>query len=87
MITLRHVDKSYGNLVIFKDLNWSAKKAGMYIISGKSGSGKSTFLNLLMGEKYDAGEIILKAKPIYIVRNVEAADVIRENRDTKCQDA
>ena len=29
----------------------------------------------------------IKDKPIYIVRNVEAADVIRENRDTKCQDA
>ena len=29
----------------------------------------------------------IKDKPIYIVRNVEAADVIMENRDTKCQDA
>lgn len=29
----------------------------------------------------------IKDKPIYIVRNVEAAEVNRENRDTKCQDA
>ncbi len=77
MITLRHVDKSYGNLVIFKDLNWSAKKAGMYIISGKPGSGKSTFLNLLMGEKYDAGEIILKAKPIYMLQEAPLIDSLK----------
>lgn len=57
MIKLKNVKKSFKEVLIFDDLSWSVDKAGMYIIHGKSGSGKTTFLNILLSDKVDSGEV------------------------------
>ena len=48
---------------IFKNLNFSIKKGEIIGIIGKSGSGKSTFIDLLVGlHKPNSGELILDSK-------------------------
>ena len=46
-----------------KNVNLTLPDTGMVFILGKSGSGKSTFLNVLGGlDSMDGGEIIIKGK-------------------------
>lgn len=53
---LKQIKKAFGKQVIFQDLNFDISHPGFYMISGKSGSGKTTFLNILAGyEPYDQG--------------------------------
>lgn len=68
MIEIKNASKSFGEQVIFDKINVSIKNAGLYILQGESGSGKSTFLNLLAGyESFDEGivEIDENITPIF----------------------
>ncbi len=51
MLTLEHVDFSYGNTPIFKDLTHTFREGGVTVITGASGIGKTTLLYLLSGLK------------------------------------
>lgn len=65
IITLDHLQKSYGENHVLKDINFSVKKGEVVTIIGSSGSGKSTMLrciNLL--EKPSAGQIFFKTEDI-----------------------
>lgn len=65
VIEIRHLAKSFGNLEVLKDINFSVKKGEVVSIIGSSGSGKSTMLrciNLL--EHCDSGEILVNGKSI-----------------------
>jgi ATP-binding cassette subfamily F protein uup len=55
---LKKVYKSYGDKVILKGFDYTFKKGDRIGIVGKNGSGKTTFLNILLGtEKADSGKI------------------------------
>lgn len=59
VIEIKHLNKSFGDHEVLKDINFSVKKGEVVCIIGSSGSGKSTLLrcvNLL--EKPSGGEII-----------------------------
>lgn len=61
MIKLEHVRKSYFRksveVRVFDDLNFEVNKGDFYAVMGPSGTGKSTFLNLVGGvDSVDAGE-------------------------------
>ncbi len=60
MIELVELRKMYGTDTILKDISIKFNNKGLYIISGKSGSGKSTILNILSGIDlaYD-GEVLI----------------------------
>ncbi len=59
ILELHHVKKSFDNLKIVDDFNYTFKKGDKIGIAGKNGVGKTTFLNMLMGlEKVDGGKII-----------------------------
>ncbi len=59
ILELHHVKKSFANLKIVDDFNYTFKKGDKIGIAGKNGVGKTTFLNMLMGlEKVDGGKVI-----------------------------
>ena len=47
IIEVSHVNFSYDNKLIFKDVSFTIEKGKKYLIKGVSGSGKSTLMNLL----------------------------------------
>ena len=65
IIEIKHLNKSFGNHEVLKDINFSVNKGEVVCIIGSSGSGKSTLLrciNLL--EVPSGGEIIYKGENI-----------------------
>lgn len=49
MLTLKHINKSYGNRTILSDISLSIRKGEIVSILGPSGCGKTTLLNLILG--------------------------------------
>ena len=50
MITVKNLSFGYeDNELIIKDFSYHFERTGIYIIKGKSGCGKTTFLKLLLG--------------------------------------
>jgi putative ABC transport system ATP-binding protein len=63
-LQLKQLRKSYpesgGRRVIFEDLNLDVRQSEFIVLMGRSGSGKSTFLNLIAGiDQPDSGEVIV----------------------------
>lgn len=68
-LTYQGVSKSFQDgdrvLRIFSDLSFEVPKGAVFAISGRSGVGKSTILNLTAGfDDVDSGEIYLEGEPI-----------------------
>jgi ATP-binding cassette ChvD family protein len=58
VIDLKHVNKAFGNRVLFEDLNISIPKNAVVGIIGPNGVGKSTMFRIIMGqEQPDSGEV------------------------------
>ena len=53
------VEKKYDDKTIFKDVSFSIERGEKIALLGKNGEGKSTMSRLIVGEKYNAGEIEL----------------------------
>ncbi|MEG0439872.1 MAG: amino acid ABC transporter ATP-binding protein [Solibacillus sp.] len=74
IIDIQHLNKSFGNNEVLKDVNFSVNKGEVVCLIGSSGSGKSTLLrcvNLL--ETPSGGEIIYKGENILKdLKSVEA---------------
>lgn len=63
MIELLDVNKSFGEKVILKDFSMKVNKNEFVTITGKSGSGKTTILNIIgLLEKFDAGTVKIMNK-------------------------
>ncbi|MBA3004350.1 MAG: ATP-binding cassette domain-containing protein [Desulfurivibrio sp.] len=63
MISAVNIALSYGKRIIFKDVNIKFAPGNCYGLIGANGSGKSTFLKILAGEKEaDKGEIVVGPK-------------------------
>ena len=65
VIEINHLNKSFGENEVLKDINFSVKKGEVVCLIGSSGSGKSTLLrciNLL--EKPSGGEILFNGENI-----------------------
>ena len=63
LLELNHVEKSFGDLPVLKDISMSVEDGEIVSIIGPSGSGKSTLLRCAtMLETMDRGEIIYLAK-------------------------
>ncbi|MBS1951202.1 MAG: Bis-ABC ATPase Uup [Cytophagales bacterium] len=58
ILELHHVSKNYGTQKMVDNFSYIFKKNDRIGVVGKNGIGKSTFLDLLIGKKPDAGEII-----------------------------
>ena len=49
VVSLKHVHKSYGNLCIYKGLDFSVRRKERWAVMGINGAGKSTLLKLVAG--------------------------------------
>lgn len=64
-ITVKHLEKSFGDLEVLKDISIGIKEGEVVCMIGPSGSGKSTFLRCLNRlEKITAGEVIVDGHPV-----------------------
>ncbi len=84
MIELKNLSKYYhdnGNVVkALDDISVSFKRGEFIVITGESGSGKSTFLNVVSGlDRYEAGEMFLDGKE---TSHFSHADFERYRRET-----
>ena len=60
MITVSHLEKSYGNVKVLSDVSLQIEDGSVYGIIGHSGAGKSTLLRCLNGlEGFSAGSVEL----------------------------
>lgn len=67
-IVAENASKRFNRLSIFKKLNFSISGSGIYTISGRNGSGKSTFLKCLLGLiPLSKGKIKLEARQLAFV--------------------
>ena len=46
MVSIRHLEKAFGDNVVLRDVNIEIKKGEVVVVLGPSGSGKSTMLRL-----------------------------------------
>ncbi|MDY5483842.1 MAG: ATP-binding cassette domain-containing protein, partial [Clostridium sp.] len=59
LLELNHVEKSFGDLSVLKDISMSVGEGEIVSIIGPSGSGKSTLLRCAtMLETMDSGEVV-----------------------------
>ncbi len=58
MIEVSHLEKSYGNTVVLRDITFAVNKGEVFGIVGHSGAGKSTLVRCFNGlEKYQKGSV------------------------------
>ena len=91
VIDAKNLAKSFGNRVLFENLNFSIPRNAVVGIIGPNGVGKSTLFKIIMGrEKPDSGEIVIgpTVKAAYVDQSHEALlpektvfDIISEGND------
>ncbi len=65
MIQLKHVDFSYGDTPVLKDVSFRVESGEAVVIMGPSGSGKSTILRLILGlERPQSGDVFIHGENI-----------------------
>lgn len=71
-IEVKNISKSYDGIKVLDNISHTFQAGSVTCIMGKSGIGKTTFINILMGlEKADSG---------YITSNISYSVVFQENR-------
>ena len=68
---------SFGDNHVVKDFNLNIKKAGKYAIVGKSGSGKSTIIKLLLGKlQSNSNKVLIDGIPLEIADDINFSNEI-----------
>lgn len=71
MIKIEHLKKAFGDKVLFDDMNMVVQDGDFLVIAGRSGCGKTTFLNMLGGiEPVDGGRILVDDLDITASKNI-----------------
>lgn len=80
VIELKNVKKSFGNKLVFDNLNLEIKKGEILAIVGESGKGKTTLLNIIgLIEKADSGDIIINNKKNPSINKKDGIKILRED--------
>ncbi len=71
-LSTRGLDKSFGSLVVAKDITLELPRGERYALIGPNGAGKTTLINLITGMlRPDRGEIFLGQDEITLLRPAE----------------
>lgn len=80
IIQLKDVNKSYNNIPVLENFNLEINEGEMICISGRSGSGKSTILNILgLLETFDSGTYLLYGKKAPKPFSNEATKILKDS--------
>lgn len=80
MISIQHLNKSYGSLLVLRDINLTINKAEVVSIVGASGAGKTTLLQLLGTlDKPDSGSICYNQVDVTTLHEKELARFRNQN--------
>ncbi|MHB8061678.1 MAG: ABC transporter ATP-binding protein [Ruminiclostridium sp.] len=83
LINLTDIDKSYGTnqkVLALKKLTLSIGEGELVAVMGKSGSGKSTMLNILAGiDRFDSGNYFFEGRDMSVVKGDELTTFRRKN--------
>ena len=61
MISVSNISKSFGKLTVLDDISFDIRQGGVFAVLGPNGSGKTTFLKILLGMVIpDKGKILYK---------------------------
>jgi len=73
-ITIKDLNKWYGNFHVLKDINLTVKKGEKIVICGPSGSGKSTMIRCINRlEEFQRGSLVVNGvEMVEDVKNIEA---------------
>jgi len=70
MIKIENLSKSYGDNIVFENLDLNLEKGEILEIRGNSGKGKTTLKRCIAGlENYDNGEIKVEGKVSFVFQN------------------
>ena len=70
MIKIEHLAKSFGERIVFQDINLQFTAGKVYALIGNSGCGKTTLLNILAKlEPYDKGSISYRGQELKQIKS------------------
>ena len=70
MINIEHLTKSFGERLVFQDINLQFEAGNVYELIGNSGCGKTTLLNILSKlEPYDKGSISYRGQELKQIKS------------------
>ena len=70
MIKIEHLAKSFGERIVFQDVNLQFAAGKVYALIGNSGCGKTTLLNILAKlEPYDKGSISYRGQELKQIKS------------------
>ena len=77
-MNINHIEKSFGDLKVLKDISFDVEKGDVVALIGSSGSGKSTLLRCLIDlEKINGGSIFFGDTPL-VTKGVYAPTKIKK---------
>ncbi len=66
IISMKSVEKYYGDFHVLKNINFSVKKGEIVVVCGPSGSGKSTLIRCINRlEEIDSGDLHVEGQDLY----------------------
>ena len=88
MITLRGVTVSFGAKTVFDGIDWELPEAGVYLVLGANGAGKSMLLDVIAGRrKPRAGTVHLGKVPVYKLFGPDLPRMEYLRREASAEDA